>query len=323
MHDDQPAAGAAASPRSPAAKITERSSRFAYTSTTRPRPARSTDLRMDITGVIPLPAANSRKSPSSERGLNVPAGGSRSSTVPAVTLSAIQFDAYPPAGSLDRDRRPLPGQRRTRQRVAPGHRPGPVGRHAHGDELARPVGERAASDGGTSSTSEDASSGLADHLRHRHLEVLAGSRRCYSEGGDTSSRPDATAASMLSRRVAHPSTSALGWPSGAAARNSAQARTAAAVHCTDVCCGLNFATSTAAPHRAHSTGAGPPRRPGWAGAFSRHQRVGPVGRRPDLLAGPARGSPPTSASQPATARVVSISNSNRATMSGSMSATSL
>ena len=51
---------------------------------------------MDITGVIPLPAANSRKSPSSEGGLNVPAGGSRSSTVPAVTWSRIQFDAYPP-----------------------------------------------------------------------------------------------------------------------------------------------------------------------------------------------------------------------------------
>src|SRR5258705_265411 len=30
-----------------------------------------------MTGVIPLPAANSRKSPSSERGLNVPAGGTR------------------------------------------------------------------------------------------------------------------------------------------------------------------------------------------------------------------------------------------------------
>ena len=55
---------------------------------------------MDITGVIPLPAANSRKSPSSERGLNVPAGGSRSSTLPAATRSKIQFDAYPPAVRL-------------------------------------------------------------------------------------------------------------------------------------------------------------------------------------------------------------------------------
>ena len=49
-----------------------------------------------MTGVIPLPAANSRKSPSSEPGQNVPAGGSRSSTVPGVTCSRIQLDAYPP-----------------------------------------------------------------------------------------------------------------------------------------------------------------------------------------------------------------------------------
>ena len=86
--------------RSSAPKITDCSSRFAYTSTTRPCPAASTDFRMDITGVIPLPAANSRKSPSSERGLNVPAGGSRSSTLPALTWSAIQFDANPPAVRL-------------------------------------------------------------------------------------------------------------------------------------------------------------------------------------------------------------------------------
>ena len=50
--------------------------------------------------MIPLPAANSRKSPSRERGLNVPAGGSRSSTLPAATLSQIQLDAYPPAVRL-------------------------------------------------------------------------------------------------------------------------------------------------------------------------------------------------------------------------------
>ncbi len=55
---------------------------------------------MDITGVIPLPAANSRESPSSERGLKVPAGGSRSSTVPAVIRSTIHPDANPPAVRL-------------------------------------------------------------------------------------------------------------------------------------------------------------------------------------------------------------------------------
>ena len=61
---------------------------------------------------------------------------------------------------------------------------------------------------------------------------------------------------MLSRRAAHPSTSALRVPSAARTRNSAQPRTAVAVHCTDVCCGLNFTTSAIAPQRAHSTGSG-------------------------------------------------------------------
>ena len=74
-------------------------------------------------------------------------------------------------------------------------------------------------------------------------------------GGDTASRPHATAASMLSRRAAHPS-SALRVPAAARARNSAQRPTAAAVHCNDVCCGLNFTTSAVAPQRAHSTGCG-------------------------------------------------------------------
>ena len=61
---------------------------------------------------------------------------------------------------------------------------------------------------------------------------------------------------MLSRRAAHPSTSALRVPSAARARNSAQQSAAAAVHCTDVCCGLNFTTSAVAPQRVHSTGCG-------------------------------------------------------------------
>jgi hypothetical protein len=55
---------------------------------------------MEMTGVIPLPAANSRKSPSSDGGLKVPAGGSRSSTAPAVMLSSSQLEAYPPAVRL-------------------------------------------------------------------------------------------------------------------------------------------------------------------------------------------------------------------------------
>ena len=93
-------AAEAASLRSSPEKITECSSLFAYTRATRPRPAASTDLRMEMTGVIPLPAANSRNSPSSDGGQKVPAGGSTSSTVPAVTVSRIQLEAYPPAVRL-------------------------------------------------------------------------------------------------------------------------------------------------------------------------------------------------------------------------------
>src|SRR3984957_17734246 len=74
-----------ASRRSNEPKITEPSSRLAYTSTTRPEPTASADFRIDMTGVIPLPAANSRKSPCNDEGQNVPAGGSTSSTVPAAT----------------------------------------------------------------------------------------------------------------------------------------------------------------------------------------------------------------------------------------------
>ncbi len=84
-------------------KITERSSRFAYTRATRPRPAASTDLSMEMTGVIPLPAANSRKSPSSDPGQNVPAGGSRSSTVPAVTGQSGSRSSTVPAVTVSRN----------------------------------------------------------------------------------------------------------------------------------------------------------------------------------------------------------------------------
>ena len=70
-------------------------------------------------------------------------------------------------------------------------------------------------------------------------------------GGVTVTIPVATAASMLSRRAAQPPTSALRVPSAPRARNSSQRAVAAGVHCTEVCCGLNFTTCTAAPHRAH------------------------------------------------------------------------
>jgi hypothetical protein len=70
-------------------------------------------------------------------------------------------------------------------------------------------------------------------------------------GGVTVTIPVATAASMLSRMAAQPPTSALAVPSAARSRNSAQHAVAAGVHCTDVCCGLNFTTCTTAPQRAH------------------------------------------------------------------------
>src|SRR5258708_25485953 len=65
---------------------------------------------------------------------------------------------------------------------------------------------------------------------------------------------------MLARSAPQPATRALRVPSAARARNSAQDPAAAAVHCTDVCCGLNLTTCTDAPQRAQSTGWGAPRR---------------------------------------------------------------
>ena len=46
------------------------------------RRSASADFRIDSTGVMPLPPAKSRKSSSSERGVNVPAGGRQSSMSP-------------------------------------------------------------------------------------------------------------------------------------------------------------------------------------------------------------------------------------------------
>jgi hypothetical protein len=57
-------------------------------------------LTIDITGVIPLPAATSSRSVSSEAGLNTPLGTSTSSSLPGRTLSQIQCEAYPPSVRL-------------------------------------------------------------------------------------------------------------------------------------------------------------------------------------------------------------------------------
>src|SRR5690554_3874176 len=66
-------------------KITDFSSRLAYTSRTRPSAWLSTERRIDSTGVMPLPPANSRKSPSRLRGTNTPAGASTCSRSPGLT----------------------------------------------------------------------------------------------------------------------------------------------------------------------------------------------------------------------------------------------
>ena len=136
---------------------------------------------------------------------------------------------------------------------------------------------------------------------------------------------------MLSRRAAHPSTSALRVPSAARARNSAQRPAAAAVHCTDVCCGLNFTTVGG---RA-AAGALDRLRGGVALVGSRHGPRPAAPSQPAVAGDSAATSAgtsaagrlaarfcATSASQPATARVVSTSNSYRAVMSGSTSAAS-
>ena len=111
---------------------------------------------------------------------------------------------------------------------------------------------------------------------------------------------------MLSRKAGHPSTSALRVPSAARVRNSAHCRTALAVHCADVCCGLNFTISTVAPQRAHSTGCGAPWRSSARIAARPIQPASAGDSSGDRLAARFRA---TSSSQPATARVVSISNS--------------
>ena len=51
-------------------------------------------------GVIPLPAASSRKSSSSVLGTNVPDGASTWIRMPGWALSHSQFDAYPSAVRL-------------------------------------------------------------------------------------------------------------------------------------------------------------------------------------------------------------------------------
>lgn len=62
--------------------------------------AASADLRIDITGVIPLPAAHNSSLSSRLLGVNTPAGGRTSTSSPERTLSHNQLDPYPSAVRL-------------------------------------------------------------------------------------------------------------------------------------------------------------------------------------------------------------------------------
>lgn len=82
-------------------KITDFSSRLAYSSVTWPLPSESADLQMASIGVIPLPAAISRKSVSRVLGTKVPDGGASTWIfIPRWAWSHSQFDAYPSAVRL-------------------------------------------------------------------------------------------------------------------------------------------------------------------------------------------------------------------------------
>jgi hypothetical protein len=65
-----------------------------------PPPSASADLQIAIIGVMPLPAASSRKSWSSVLGTKVPDGASTWIFMPAWAWSHSQFDAYPSAVRL-------------------------------------------------------------------------------------------------------------------------------------------------------------------------------------------------------------------------------
>ena len=75
--------------------MTDFSSRLAYSSVTRPVALASTVRKIEKTGVMPLPPANSKKSPSSERGAKMPDGDMTSMTSPALTWSHTQLEPRP------------------------------------------------------------------------------------------------------------------------------------------------------------------------------------------------------------------------------------
>ena len=204
-------------------------------------------------------------------------------------------------GPLDRDRGPLAGQRRTRQRVAPRHRAASGRGHPQRQELARLVGERRRQ--------------LRRHVEHQRARVVGlprpprppapGSSRSLAShtAAPPRRRPAATAALDAGPHGWRtPRSAASARRRGLAGRTPRTARTAAASHCTLVCCRLNLAASTTAPQRAHVHRAVPrPRR----SSRPRRPRCRQPGSAPDrpghrlrcALPRPARFAA-TSASQP-------------------------
>ncbi len=206
-----------------------------------------------MTGVMPLPAASSRKSPSSAAGVNVPAGGRMSSTLPARHVVGDPVRRVPVGHPLDGDRRPVARVRRAGQRVAAGHRAVPVMRDADGQELARAVAERRVQLRRDVQHERARLVGLADHLGHPQLVGGAGRghrglKARTPPGGPGPPRGRCWPAGWRSRRSGP---SAPRRPS--ARRTRRRPRTACGLHCTLVCCGLNLAASTAAPQRSHPT----------------------------------------------------------------------
>src|SRR5262249_53920520 len=121
----------------------------------------------------------------------------------------------------------------------------------HGQELARPVGEDVVQFGGNVEDQGTGLVGLAHHLGDPHL--VAGALGVH--GARTSTRPSVTAASMLARRLARVAVNADDPPAAILAETPAHVGTASGVHGTLVCCRLNLATSTTAPHRPHAPSA--------------------------------------------------------------------
>ena len=241
-----------------------------------------------MTGVIPLPAANSRKSPSSERGLNVPARRqqveARSRRAPGRRSSSTRTRL----GPLDRDGGPVSAScGRARQRVAPRHRTTPLRRHPHRDELPRlsrktprPAPRR---DGRAPASTRRPSRGSP---RPPAPGSTRGSRRCYLERRCTSrrghsSRPPSPRRRCCPAGCAHPRPARWDGPADTAAENSSARphRRSAPLHRGVLRAELGGQHASAAPPALDRAGRRPAARPGigqpisLTGEVGRHLRL--------------------------------------------------